>query len=714
MKPNFFQTLVLLSVTFLLSSATPTKVLSDTKIAGTSCVVLAGWSSDGILFSTSKDNDFFDIHRISPDGANEIALTSEGGLEIGKYSSDGARIYYILLNPEGPSFWKMKSDATNKRKIFQLGSEYLVFWDFALSPDDSKCVYTRQDITDDSYSRWVINTDGSNNTELTNAGCGEYGLDFSPDGEWVLFVSTTNHICKIRTDNTGLTELTTTYAYNPDWSPDGSKIVYVDFDGLYVIDPDGSNKTKISSAGEHPLWSPDSNWIVYGSNQIWVIDKTGTEKKQLMPSHISSYDYAWDPTSTRIVFSESQNIYTINRDGTGYDKITNNILPSAIDCPELSGDAKKVAYFADGPEEFETGLFVVNNDGSGRTVVSPYGYYYSWAPHPTKLLYSDDTNGHIYYYSVETNSNVELSTGPCYKTPIWSPSLGEIAYVSNSILTTMDADGTNIKPIASATGDLSYSPDGNKIVYKYNNDIWLINLQNSTTVQLTTDNGDTWERNPVFSPDATKIAYTTCVTSPFQWKLWTMNADGSDKQVVYSPPSGQMLSGCLWKSDNKIYFAKGMEYLMGQLYSINPDGTGLEAKSPEEVPVLFDVYQSYDVSTNGKVCVYGVLGLWVAGEPLVTRPEEGEIKVVGSTEGRGTINPERGDKALIFFTGSQAGTYNLRIFTQLGELIYEDTKEADSKEGWFEWVPESIASGMYLAHVEGPGISKFAKLGILR
>ena len=96
--------------------------------------------------------------------------------------------------------------------------------------------------------------------------------------------------------------------------------------------------------------------------------------------------------------------------------------------------------------------------------------------------------------------------------------------------------------------------------------------------------------------------------------------------------------------------------------------------------------------------------------------KEGEVKVVmpeGAGE-RGTINPDSGRPATITFKGSDRGTYHLRIFTLTGEIVYEKEQNFPGSAGSFEWIPKGIASGIYLAHIKGPGIDKFRKIAVLR
>ncbi|MFC2061508.1 T9SS type A sorting domain-containing protein [Elusimicrobiota bacterium] len=149
---------------------------------------------------------------------------------------------------------------------------------------------------------------------------------------------------------------------------------------------------------------------------------------------------------------------------------------------------------------------------------------------------------------------------------------------------------------------------------------------------------------------------------------------------------------------------------------INEDGFGDETNSeaylaPEPLgDSLFAGTYNAGGAQLWRVRIMG--GEEVEEIPEVTE-DEGDVVVVGSTERKGTINPDKGDKVEIQFKGKKKGKYTLRIFTLLGELVYDET-QSSLANGKFSWIPEDIASGIYIVHVEGPGVDIHKKVAILR
>ena len=89
----------------------------------------------------------------------------------------------------------------------------------------------------------------------------------------------------------GIQRLTTSpnYDIHPDWSPDGSKLVFTresdpQSAGVYVLDLFSLRQTRLTSQGGYngyPCWSPDGAKIIFSSNRngslgIWIMDADGS------------------------------------------------------------------------------------------------------------------------------------------------------------------------------------------------------------------------------------------------------------------------------------------------------------------------------------------------------------------------------------------------------------------------------------------------------
>jgi hypothetical protein len=96
-----------------------------------------------------------------------------------------------------------------------------------------------------------------------------------------------------------------------------------------------------------------------------------------------------------------------------------------------------------------------------------------------------------------------------------------------------------------------------------------------------------------------------------------------------------------------------------------------------------------------------------------THINTGQVKVVGSEKGRGVINPDKGDTAKVYFSGTAAGTFECKIFTLNGKLVWNATKQ-NVQNGYFDWSATGVASGTYIVSVTGPGVNQKNKIVILR
>ena len=149
---------------------------------------------------------------------------------------------------------------------------------------------------------YVMESDGSGLTNITNNVAGDRGPVWSPDGKHIAFVRTINtndDIWVMNSDGSGQTQLTNlpNGEFSPHFSPDGETIVFASNDGgpeeIFVMDADGTNQTQITFNAFRdfgPHFSPDGTTIVFTSqrtggtdSEIFVMRRTARTRRSSLP-----------------------------------------------------------------------------------------------------------------------------------------------------------------------------------------------------------------------------------------------------------------------------------------------------------------------------------------------------------------------------------------------------------------------------------------------
>ena len=233
---------------------------------------------------------------------------------------------------------------------------------------------------------YVMNANGSGQTNLTNNGVQDLAPAWSPDGSKIAFGSgvLTWEVFVMNADGTGRTNLSNNAAAidsGPVWSPDGSKIAFnSDRDGnfsIYVMNADGTGQTRFTNNGAENYvgsWSPDGSKIAFASTagsidgnfSIYVKNADGTGQHRLTSTAADDYLPAWSPDGSQIAFTSDRdgndNIYVMNANGTGQTRLTNH---SGQDYePAWSPDGSKIAFTSDRDGNLE--IYVMNANGTGQ------------------------------------------------------------------------------------------------------------------------------------------------------------------------------------------------------------------------------------------------------------------------------------------------------------------------------------------------------------
>ena len=230
-------------------------------------------------------------------------------------------------------------------------------------------------------------TPGSAPTAITKNTYYDAAPDVSPDGSEILFESDRagdggSDLYVMDTLGRHVQRLTDVgTAFEASWSPDGTKIAYVDSSfypyRIMVMDADGSHPHTLVSDTTSlytPRWSPDGTRIAYSGSlpgsptQVFVVDVDGGNRVQVTTG--SSFEYApsWSPDGSRLVFISTRDggtggeIYTIKPDGTSPVRLTYDSFYDNV--PAYSPDGTRIVFDSAGRADPYDDVFVMNADGS--------------------------------------------------------------------------------------------------------------------------------------------------------------------------------------------------------------------------------------------------------------------------------------------------------------------------------------------------------------
>ena len=195
-------------------------------------------------------------------------------------------------------------------------------------------------------------------------------------------------------DGTGRTNLTSGPEGGgaPEWSPDGTEIAFSRPEGILVMDADGGNRHQITNEGFSPSWSPDGNRIAYNNGaSIRIVNADGTNPTTLQfEQGGNDFDIesgpVWSPDGSEILVGV-QNctfhcvdffVLSVMADGSGYDYIDSG---GPID---WSPNGSEVLYHFDlpgGPPLYR----MVRHSGVRQLVSEDGSFGGTWSPDGTKI-----------------------------------------------------------------------------------------------------------------------------------------------------------------------------------------------------------------------------------------------------------------------------------------------------------------------------------------
>ncbi len=271
------------------------------------------------------------------------------------WSPDGSRIAFDAVAPitfpsvnpvadqceSDQSIWVItpsSGDVEPIRCYFSSVGTYITPEHMSWSPDGSQLVVDHDREQGEGQSRiYLIDVDTGTASVLVAPEpfqfCGPFsyegvgGASWSPAGDAIVYSRNDLETCSpgnevtgiwtIQPDGSNRTRVTAGPDISPDWSPDGSKIVFARRldpnwcpnsacgGALYVVDSSGGTPELLTSVGinSRPVFSPDGTKIAFASNRdgdfdIYVMNADGSNVEQVTNMAFNEFDPSWQPNTT--------------------------------------------------------------------------------------------------------------------------------------------------------------------------------------------------------------------------------------------------------------------------------------------------------------------------------------------------------------------------------------------------------------------------------
>lgn len=271
---------------------------------GKTAIVVRGWQSP----SNAQWEEEHRTFRFTPEGwlldsflvdlatgsaANVTAVERcsfyNGGLFF--WPNDSTKLGFTALIDGNSHPFRMDRNGRHKVDLTKESKEFA--YGFSSSRDGRRIAYHK------SYQVYVADADGSNARQIPTGQPFNFAPTWSPDGQWVLFVSGEHYNCHphvVRADGTGLRKLADRGGYRgvtefldvpdfhggssdvPTWAVDGKSVFYTAQVGsnveLFQATLDGTltqlTQSPAATTHYHPQPSPDGRWLLYGSRRDGV------------------------------------------------------------------------------------------------------------------------------------------------------------------------------------------------------------------------------------------------------------------------------------------------------------------------------------------------------------------------------------------------------------------------------------------------------------
>jgi Tol biopolymer transport system component/DNA-binding beta-propeller fold protein YncE len=340
-----------------------------------------------------------------------------------------------------------------------------------------------------------------------------------------------------------------------------------------------------------------------------------------IPATSTAYDDmwpAWSPDGRRIVFVSTRDgdpeIYVMDADGSNARRLTRT--PGRDAHPSWSPDQRRIA-FQSPRENGHTRIFSMDPDGSNlRAVTTNEGFcgVPAWSPDSQRIAVqctadlsrvATDRPWKLFVVPAAGGPMRQVTNGPgSDQVPHWSPDGRRLLFYSDrssvdQLYTIHVDDGatTQVTRGDAANRAASWMPDGRSILLQSEangvpSDVHRLDVATGAMTRLTTSRPQ--HGAAYASADGRTIAFQARMGA--FWRIWLMNADGSDHRPLGAPvrtaPDDPLILVSL-SAENAVAF---ISPVTGAFM-----GTVPVASDPHEIAVSRDRARAFVATTGGRI-----------------------------------------------------------------------------------------------------------------